>query len=236
MSVDTSDSFYAAGGGGEGQLPLPTACFWLYPRTVHTRPRTHAAVSGHCGGGPSLDSFFFCVEPVCCERELFSLHSSFARSQEQAVGTATDEEVEEEAAGAVSGAARGAETDGPPTAHQSRPSHYSVAQWAAIQAAEKAAWDAARAALGLGRLWTLCRNVATKGQCCGLAVCVCRTTQAATWRGGRRGGEGGRDSALRRGAGEGDASGMLLAGGAGVGRAVPAGGASGARGSPGGLG
>jgi len=71
-------------------------------------------------------------------------HSSFARSQEHAVGTATDEEVEEEAAGAVSGAARGAEPDGPPTARQSRPSHYSVAQWAAIQAAEKAAWDAAR--------------------------------------------------------------------------------------------
>ena len=60
------------------------------------------------------------------------------------MGTATDEEVEEEAAGAVSGAARGAEPDGPPTARQSRPSHYSVAQWAAIQAAEKAAWDAAR--------------------------------------------------------------------------------------------
>ena len=105
------------------------------------------------------------------------------------MGTATDEEVEEEAAGAVSGAARGAEPDGPPTARQSRPSHYSVAQWAAIQAAEKAAWDAARCPRFRAALWTLCRNVVTEGRCCGLAVYV-PAERHRRLRGGVEGGGG----------------------------------------------
>ena len=54
--------------------------------------------------------------------------------------------------------------------------------------------------LAYGRLWTLCRKLATEGRCCGVKECACRTGRSS--RTPRRlqggvdgGGEGGRDSA-----------------------------------------